>query len=83
MLSDRLLALGIDDEESVAGVDIPDGAAEDNKPFLSKRVHESRVLVPAVLVTTRAGRIPSRTPRLRHEEVVCQRHLRSREEPSV
>jgi hypothetical protein len=31
-LADRLLALGMDDEESGAGVDVPDGPAETTKP---------------------------------------------------
>ena len=40
---------------------ITDGATEDDKAIIDEPVHESRVLIPAILVPYLAGRIPART----------------------
>lgn len=68
--ANRGLALGVDDLQGVLAVSFPDRPSEDNEPVVDERIHESRVLVPAGLLTPPSRVVPGGAFRARNEVVV-------------
>src|SRR5712691_4678322 len=67
---DRGFALRITDQQRIVAVSRTDGAAEDDETLRGQRIHESCVLVPAVLLPPQSRMIPIRARDVLDQEVI-------------
>jgi hypothetical protein len=68
--ANRRFALGVDYLQGVVAVSFADRPSEDDESIVDERIHESRVLVPACLLTPPARVVPGGAFRACHKVIV-------------